>query len=218
MSDSPEQQAVWVFPPKKKRSVGKIIVILVLAVVALGIAALFLLFLWQNRPEAAPSPSSSPSLSASPSSSPSPSPDASDDPSPSPSDVPSAEPSAEPTESTPDTPDTPVTEPPAVDPDLQNFATQVSPRLDDALTGISLAEGTSGSEATGIVDNLLQDAQSLSDTAAPTSISGLWADSVVQYSARLQELRSAYESGGDIASAIAGAQEAVYDLRSIVGI
>lgn len=104
------------------------------------------------------------------------------------------------------------------DPDVATFAAQVQPRLDDASTGLSIAAGSSGQDAAQVIETLQQDAGNLSDAAAPSSISSAWYDAVGQYSARLGELRGAFEGGGDTQSAMDAATAALQKLRALVGL
>jgi hypothetical protein len=92
----------------------------------------------------------------------------------------------------------------------------VSGWLNDAVTGLDIVSGTSGQDALSVIDTLQNDAQRLSETSPPSSISSQWTDGVAGYSQRLGELREAV-SGGSSAS-VDAARSAVENLRSLVGL
>lgn len=203
MSDEKQPEAVWYFPPEKNKrwKVWLLIGIGVLAV-ALVVAFLFVALPSAYKPEPTASPSISPSATAT--STPMPSPTPTDAPSP------TASPSAPATEEP--------TQPPVTDPDLDDFAAQVQPVLDDAVTGLGYASEDGGQSGANDVALLQEDAQRLSDTVAPSSIASDWADGVSAYLDRLDTLQAAYSSGNGVSSAESGARSALNALRSLVGL
>lgn len=56
---------------------------------------------------------------------------------------------------------------PGADPSVDQFRAQVQPRLDDASTGLDMAQGPGGDTAVQIVDSLQNDAQNLAGQAPP---------------------------------------------------
>lgn len=200
MSDEQQPRAEWIFPEQKKSNKGRIWLIVGLSVLAVAIVAALLFFLLPRGGEPEPTPTPTDSASATPT----PSATQTQTATPTPSAAPTQEPG--------------VTPPPVPDPDLATFAAQVQPRLDDASTGLTIAADLSGQEAAQVVESLQQDAGRLSDTAAPSSISSAWYDGVGQYSARLGELRSVFESGSNTQSAMDAATAALKDLRALVGL
>lgn len=190
-------EAVWIFPEEKPRRGGRIALIIGLVVAALIAAGVVVLFLIPHGDGAAPTPSPSVSKSSTPT------PSASPTPTVTPSDLPTA----------------PVTSPPPVpDPSVDQFRAQVQPRLDDANTGLGIAEGQSGDTAAQTVDSLQIDAQNLAGQPAPASIAESWSQDVNTYSAKLQALKTAYTSGSDASAALADARAALGQLRSLVGL
>ncbi|MDQ0645062.1 hypothetical protein [Microbacterium murale] len=198
MSDEQQPRAEWIFPEEKKSNKGRVWLIVGLSVLAVAVVGALLFFFLPRGSDPAPTPSPTATKTATPTPSPTPTPTV----------MPTPEPTAPP-ETTP---------PPVPDPDLATFAAQVQPRLDDAVTGLSIAAGSSGEEAAQVVDSLQQDAGRLSDAAAPSSISSTWYESVGQYSARLGELRGAIESGSDTQGAMDAAAAALQELRTLVGL
>ncbi|KJL28400.1 hypothetical protein [Microbacterium oxydans] len=185
----------WAPIPPKPSNRGRIWLIVGLSVLALVIVGALLFFLLPRGGAPDPGSSASPSPSASPTASSTPTPSA-----------------------TPEDPETPVnTPPPPVDPDLATFRTQVTPRLDDAGTGLGfIADAGSQEEAASIVEQLQIDAQQLSDVVPPSSIASQWRDAVSAYSAQLEKLRIAGTGSGSTA-AIESAQNALSELRAVIG-
>lgn len=208
-SDAPQQEAVWYFPPKKNGS-GKIWLISALAGIALAIAVVFLVFVLPSAvgPEASPSPT--PSESATPSPSPTAAPTSTPTPTPTPTVAPT--PTATPT------PDPEEPAPPVPDPGVDEFAAQVQPRLDDAAAGLQYAAEAGGEQAATDVGFLREDAERLSDTPPPSSISADWASGVSNYLSALDDLQNAYRNGGDVSGAQGTATSALQTLRDLVGI
>ncbi|WP_460799728.1 hypothetical protein [Microbacterium sp. GXF0217] len=208
-SDSPQQEAVWYFPPKKNSS-GKIWLISALAGIALAIAVVFLVFVLPSAfgPEASPSPT--PTDSASPS----PSPTATETPTPTPTPTPTVTPAPTPTP----TPAPEDSAPPVPDPGVGDFAAQVQPVIDDAATGLQYAAEAGGEQAANDVGLLREDAERLSDTPPPSSIAADWASGVSNYLSALDNLQNAYRSGGDTTGAQSTATSALQTLRDIAGI
>lgn len=206
--EGPQQEAVWYFPPKKNSS-GKIWLISALAGIALAIAVVFLVFVLPSgfQPEASPSPTPSESRapSATPTAAPSPTPTPTPTPTPEPTVAPTTEPTSEP-------------EPPAPDPDLDAFAGQVQPRLDDGVTGLQYAAESGGEQAATDIGLLRADAEVLSDTPAPSSISADWSSGVSNYLTALDNLQNAYRSGSDVAGAQSAAASTLQTLRDLIGI
>ncbi|WP_298037693.1 hypothetical protein [uncultured Microbacterium sp.] len=199
MSDEPQPHAVWVFPEKKKRTAGKVWLIVVLSVVALAIVGTVLFFFLPRA--GAPSPSPSPTASS-----------ASPSPSPSSTASPTATPSPEPSQ-------VPQTTPPEIpDPDIDTFAAQVKPRLDDATTGLTMVREMSGQDASQVVDQLQQDAERLTSVPAPSSISTQWNDAVGAYAAQLKALRTAYDSGSNATAGLDASASALQTVRALVGL
>jgi len=198
MSDEQQPRAEWVFPEQKKTNKKRIWLIVGLSVLAVAIVAALLFFLLPRGGE--PEPTPTPTDTASPS----PTPTATPTDTPAPTAAPTQEPGTTP--------------PPVPDPDIPTFAAQVQPRLDDASTGLTIAADLSGQEAAQVVESLQQDAGRLSDAAAPSSISSAWYEGVGQYSARLGELRGAFESGSNTQSAMEAATAALKELRALVGL
>lgn len=197
----PQPEAVWVFPPKKSRG-PRIALIVLLVVLALIVAAGLAVFLIPHGDDG-PAPSAGPSVS--------PTPSATSTPTPSPTPTVSVPPSEAPT-----APATTAPVPP--DPSVAEFRGQVQPRLDDATTGLALAQGTSGDAAVQIVDALQNDAQNLAGQSAPDSIRSAWGGAVSDYAAKLQTLRSAFSAGSDASGALADARSALAGLRALVGL
>lgn len=196
MSDEqPEVRWAPIEPrPKNDRRIWIIVGSIVVAVL---IVAALVFFLIPRSGEPAPGASGSPMPSASAS--------------------PSLGDTAEP--GTPaETPAPEITPPAPVEPTLDAFRTQVTGWLTDAPQGLDIVAGSSGDEALSVVDSLVDDAQRLSDTQAPSSIDPQWRDGVSAYSQRLSELRSAVSGGSGVPSAVDAARTAVQNLRGIVGL
>ncbi|MBN9156307.1 hypothetical protein [Microbacterium sp.] len=193
-------EAVWVFPEEPKNRGGRIALVVGLVVAALVAAGVVVLFLIPHG-DGAPTPTPSPTTSAT--STP----------------KPTASPTSTPTTVPTDLPTAPVTSPPPVpDPSVAQFRGVVQPRLDDASTGLDLAQNQSGDAAVQIVDSLQNDAQNLASQPAPSSISTAWSDGVTSYSAKLQALRAAFSGGSDASAALADARAALGQLRALVGL
>lgn len=207
---APQQEAVWYFPPKKNSS-WKVWLISGLAAIALAIVVVFLVFVLPNglQPEGTPSPTAS--ASGSPSSTPTPTTTPTPTATPTPTPTPTPEPTVEPTE-----PSAP--EPPAPDPDLDAFAGQVQPRLDDGATGLQYAAESGGEQAATDIGFLRADAEVLSDTPPPSSIAADWSNSVSNYLTALDNLQNAYRGGSDLAGAQSAASSALQTLRDLVGL
>ena len=191
MSDERQSEAVWVFPEKKRNKV-RIWLIIGLSTLALVIVSVVLFFILPRNgaPELSPSPSS-----------------ASATPSPTPTSSPLPTPTPEPIQ----------TQPPLPNPDVDTFVGQVQPLLDDAVRGLQLVKENMDLGAQ-IVDSLQKDAEVLSDTPTPSSISEDWSDAVVQYAAKLRDLRAAYESGSATPESLDASNEALQNVRSVVGL
>ena len=199
----PQPEAVWVFPEKPQRGKGWLIAVLI--VVALAVAAALVFFFLSQ--DGAPAPDASASPSASPTATPTPSATPTETPAPVPTPTPT------PGEITPLP-----SPPPATAPDLGAFAAEVQPFLDDALTGLSIAEGSSGTDAALVVETLQGDVGRLAERAVPASISDDWSDALARYSGHLSDLHSAYVRGSDSARALAAARASVQELRGLVGL
>lgn len=188
MSDE-QPRAEWIFPEQKKSNKGRIWLIVTLSIVAVAIVAV-LLFLFVPRQDGTPGATATSTSTPSPSSSG------------------TAEPEP-----------TPITTPPPVpEPDLDTFAGQVQPWLDDAATGLSMLAGMSGQEAVQVIESLQGDAGRLSGQAAPGSISSKWYEAVSDYANRLSELRSAIDGGGATQGALDSATAALQAMRELVGL
>lgn len=192
-------EAVWIFPEEKPKRGGRIALIIALVVAVLIAAGVVALFLIPRGDGAAPTPSPSVSKSATPS--------------------PTVSPTHAPTSAPTDLPTAPVTSPPPVpDPSVDQFRALVQPRLDDAATGLGIAQGQSGDAAAQTVDSLQIDAQNLAGQPAPSSIAGAWSQDVNAYSAKLQALKNGFASGADTSAALADARSALGKLRGLVGL
>ena len=101
---------------------------------------------------------------------------------------------------------------------FMKIRTQVSGWLTDAPQGLDIVAGSTGEQALPVVDSLVEDAQRLSDTQAPSSIDPQWRDGVSAYSQRLVELRSAVSAASGVTEAVDAARAAVENLRGVVGI
>lgn len=203
MSDEQQPRAEWIFPEQKESNKKRIWLIVGLSVLVVAIVGALLFFLLPRNSAPEPGSSASPSPSASPTPTSTPTPTAApEDPT-----TPSA---------TPEDPEAPVTTPPPpADPDLATFRAQVTPRLDDAGTGLGfIADASSAEEAASIVEQLQIDAQHFSEVVPPSSIETQWRDAVSAYSARLEKLRTA---GSGSAEDIEGAQSSLAELRSVIG-
>lgn len=197
MDEDQQPRAEWVFPEPGNRRTGRIWLIVCLAIAAILIVGIVLVFviLRGADPTSAPTPST-----ASPSSTPSPSPS----------------PTSAPT-STPDP--TPITtQPPVPDPGLDVFAGQVGGWLSDASTGLGIVPNLSGQEASQVVDTLQGDADRLSSAVAPSSISEQWYSAAEAYTVRLSELRAAVDSGEALQAPLDNASAALQQLRDMVGL
>ncbi|MGO1266979.1 MAG: hypothetical protein ACTMIY_10140, partial [Microbacterium gubbeenense] len=178
MSDEQQPGPEWIFAQQKRRDKAQIWWIIGFVVFALLIIGALLFFLIPRGAEPGPTPSPSPTRTATPS----PTPTSSS--TPTPTTPPTATPTDEPAP----------TQPPVPDPDLETFAAQVQPRLDDAVHGLDLVTQNLDLGAQ-IVDSLQQDATLLSDAEAPSSIADDWYSAVNQYASKLAELRATYDNG-----------------------
>jgi hypothetical protein len=205
MSDEQQPELRWAPMQPKPSRAGRVWMIVGLAVAELLVEAVVLFFVLPRSGDPEPGGSASPSSSASAT------------PTPTPTTTPTAT-TAPTATATPDPePSTPVeTQPPVADPSIPAFQGQVSGWLNDAVTGLDIVSGTSGQDALSVIDTLQNDAQRLSETSPPSSISSQWTDGVAGYSQRLGELREAV-SGGSSAS-VDAARSAVENLRSLVGL
>lgn len=196
MSDE-QPEVRWAPIEPKPKSRGRIWLIVGIAVATLAIVAALLFFLIPRGGEPMPGASGSPTPSASGS----PSPSGSADPS-TPGETPAPE----------------ITPPAPVEPTIDAFRTQVTGWLTDAPQGLDIVAGSTGEQAFPVVDSLVEDAQRLSDTHAPSSINPQWRDGVSAYSQRLAELRSAVSAASGVPEAVDAARAAVENLRGIVGL
>lgn len=202
MSD-PQPEYVWAYSDEKRKP-ARTWLIIGLAVVAVTVAvAVFLALVrpWETTAATpAPSPSASATTSSTPSASPSP--------------TGSATPSQTPT--TAPTPVPSVSPPAPADPALPVFRSKVQPLLDDAATGLSYAQDSSGEEGVQIADQLLDDAGRLSDAVAPSPIAPQWSKHVSDYGAGLEVLRVAFEQGASTSSALASARSSLESLVALL--
>lgn len=203
MTDS-QPEAVWVFPEKPRRSRAWLIVVLVVVALAIAGALVFLFFSGGDGPE----PDASPSPTASADVSPSPSPSVS----PTETAVPVPTPTA-----TPDDPPASPSPPPVTPPDVEAFAAEVGPFLDDALTGLSIAAGSVGMDAALVVETLQGDVGRMSERAVPGSIATAWSDELSRYDDHLSDLHEAYIRDGDPTRPLTAARASVQELRSLIG-
>lgn len=198
MSDGQQPRPEWIFPEEKKSNKGRIWLIVGLSVLALAIIGILLFFLIPRGGE--PAPTISPSASAT-------------TPTPTVTPSPTATATSAPTPTTEPVP----TQPPAPNPDLDTFRGQVQPRLDDATRGLQLVKDNMDLGAQ-IIDSLQNDAAALSDTPAPSSISGDWSAAVSQYASKLSELRASYDNGTDPQAPLDAAGTALQKVRALVGL
>lgn len=156
----PQQDAVWVFPPKKNHGprIALIVLLVVLTLIVAGGLVIFLI----PRDTGGPTPTPSPTITAA---SPSPAP------SPSPSVMPTTAPTTAPT------PD---------DPEITAFREQIGFRLSAAETGLDLI--AQGGDVGATISKLQGDAQRLADAAAPASIDEDWRTELELYSHSLDTL------------------------------
>lgn len=201
MTDEQQPELRWAPIEPKPRNSRRMWLIIGLVVAALVVAGVVLFFvLNQNgNPDAEGTASPSPSTSATSTATPSPSPTG------------SVEPTTEPT--------TPVqTEPPVVDPSVEAFRGQVSGWLGDAGTGLDIVAESSDQDALAVIDSLQGDAQRLSETQPPTSISEQWYGGVDSYVQKLKDLRSAVSNGSGVSAAAEAARAEIGDLKKLVGL
>lgn len=194
-------QWVYVQTPKKKRGKGWLIASVV--VLALIIAAV--VFFWLrggSGSQPAATPGTTPSATTTPAATPSAEPSASA----------SATPSATPL------PDGTATPPATEAPDVSDFAASVSNWLADATTGLGMIERFEASEGVGIADDLIGDAQRLSDAQPPTSISAAWATATDEYLTSLTTLKTVLSNGEDKATALSDSREKLATLNDLVGL
>ena len=198
MTDEPQPELRWAPLPPKPNNRGRMWLIVGLAIAALVIVGVVLFFLLP-RGEVDPDPTPSPSSSATATPTPTPTP------TPSPTTAPTDPPIA-------------TEPPPVVDPGVDAFRGQVSGPLDDAGRGLDYISSLSGQDALSVLDTLQEDAQRLSDTQPPSSISSPWRDGLAAYGQRLSELRTAVAGGAGTAPAVDAARTAVQNLRNVVGL
>lgn len=192
MSDEQQPRAQWIFSEQKKSNKRRTWLIVGLSVLVVAIIGIVLLIVIPRNDEAAPHTSES-------------------TPPPTPSMTSTTEPEPDPSLTPMTTP------PPAPDPDLSTFTIQVQPRLDDAVRGLNLLADNMDVGAQ-IIDSLQQDAEVLSDSMAPRSISDDWSAKVGEYSGRLGELRSTIDGGDGSYSALNAATVSLHELRLLVGL
>ncbi|WP_243224859.1 hypothetical protein [Microbacterium sp. CIAB417] len=197
MTDEPQPELRWAPREPKPANKRKVWLISGLAALALAIVVVFLVFVLPGAFPVGPTPS--PTSTRTPSAAPT----TTTTPSPTPTT------SSEPTEP-------PQTPPPVPDPDVDAFAGQVRPWLDDAVTGLQIASETSGEDAASVIEPIRQDAERLSDTPPPSSISAEWSDGVSSYLSALSDLQDAYRSGSGIGGAEDAATAALQNLRDLV--
>ena len=199
MSDEQQPGPEWIFAEQKSRDKGQIWSIVGIVVFGLLIVGALLFFLIPRGEDLSPSPTSTPTptTTTTPTASPTPTPS-----SPSTA-VPTGEPQP--------------TQPAVPDPDLDTFAAQVQPRLDDAVHGLDLVSNNLDLGAQ-IVDSLQQDTTILSDTPAPSSIADDWSAAVAQYATKLVELRATYDNGSDPQPTLDAATAALQKVRALVGL
>lgn len=205
----PEPEYVWVFPPDRRRTVGRIWLIVGLSIAAALIAgAAFWFFVRPGlaEPSATPTPSASASVTPSPSASASATPTPSASPTPGSSSPPSAT----------DAPVPPVPPVPS-DPSLSTFRDAVEPVLDSASTGLRYAREDGGMSAMNDIMLLQDDASRLSEKLPPSSIAARWSPALETYTRSLEPLRAAYERGEDANAEESAASAALNDLNAVLG-
>ncbi|MFD5215767.1 hypothetical protein [Microbacterium sp. NPDC058345] len=200
-----EPEYVWDYGRQRRRP-GRVWLIVALSVLAIAIAAvLFWVFFRPGAPaaERTPAPSASPAGTASPSATPSPS--VTPTPTPTPTPTASAAPTGKPTPPRP------------ADPDLTSFRDEVGPVLDAAATGLRYAREEGGMAAMQDVMLVQQDAERLTESVAPSAISGRWSDALATYGRALETLRAAYERGEEAHTEDRAATAALSELNDIAG-
>ena len=202
---NPQPEAVWVFPEKPQRGKGWLIAVLIVVALAVA-AALVFFFLSQNT---TPTPDASGTPSASPTATPTPTP--------SPTSTETAVPVPTPTPTPGEVTPLP-SPPPVVAPDVGAFAAEVQPVLDDALTGLSIAEGSSGMDAVLVVETLQGDVGRLAERSVPASIRDEWSDALARYNGHLTDLHTAYVRDSDATRPLEAARASVQELRGLVGL
>lgn len=198
MTNGQQPELRWAPIPPKPKNRGRVWLIVLAGVLAVAIVAALLWFLVVRG--GAPIVPPSPTPTATPTA----------------TTTPTAEPTPGETTTPSQTPQT--TPPPVPDPDLGTFAAQVQPRLDDAVRGLGMVEGATGPDAVEVVDQLQQDAERFTETAAPRSISDAWYPGVTDYMRSLSSLRTAADAGNNTADALATARQNLQSLRGLVGL
>lgn len=207
----------WVYVSTPKKRTGR--VVLIVALIVLVVAGLVALISWQMvtaANEARPTASATATATSTPTATPTPTttPSSTAPATPTPSATASVEPDPEPSATTPPT----EPENPQPDEPTGSFDEGVRNRLNDASTGIQVASMVSGRDLIDqVVNPLTLDAQNLADHAVPAASAAQWRATTSAYLAALADLRTAAESGGDTAAAIAAARTQVDALRSLAG-
>ncbi|WP_417508314.1 hypothetical protein [Microbacterium sp.] len=199
MSDDQQAGPEWIFAQQKQRDKAQIWWIIGFVIFALLIIGTLLFFLIPRGDDTSPAPIHPPTAT------PTPSPTSTQTSTPAPTSPSTTSPIDEPL----------LTQPPVPDPDLETFAAQVQPRLDDAVHGLDLVTQNLDLGAQ-IVDSLQQDATILSDTAAPSSIAEDWNKAVTQYATKLADLRGTYSNGANPQPALDAATAALQKVRALV--
>lgn len=189
MTDDGRPTAQWAPLSPAPNNRRRVWLIVGLAVAAIVIVALVLFFLLPRNDDTATTPSASPSPTSSTSESPGtpePSPTSSGEPSPTPA----------PTE-------------------LDPAAQRIDDQLGEALSELDAISSESPDVAVGIVGELQDAAQRLSDSLPGAGIDDAY-EEVQAYSAALDRLRGALTSGGDVSAALDSARDALAELRAVV--
>lgn len=164
---------------------GRIWLIVGLVIAIVAVAAVVLLFVLPRSGDTAPTQSPTPAVST---------PTGSAEPSPSPSDDPS--PTPQPTE-------------------LEPAAQRIDDQLGEALADLDAISDSPADVSLGIVDELQDAAQRLSDSLPGAGIEDAY-DELQAYSAALTDVRSALADGGSVTAALETARSALSELREAV--
>ncbi|MFJ4224664.1 hypothetical protein [Microbacterium sp. NPDC089695] len=192
MTEEPQPELRWAPLEPKPRNRGRVWLIVGLVAAGIVVIGLLLFFLLPRGAGQAPEQTATPTPTATPTATPTPTP----------------------------TPEPPVqTEaPPVPDPSVEAFSGQVGPRLQDAGRGLDIVRSAAGPDALPVVDTLQQDLQNVADTPPPSSIAAEWETAMLRYSDDLNAVRSAVESGGDIATAVDSAARSLTALKALIGL
>lgn len=113
----------------------------------------------------------------------------------------------------------PVTEAPEpVEPSLEEFQGRVGFWLEDASRGLDIVSTNTGQDAVAVVETLQGDAQRLSESQPPASVSDEWQKASAAYGASLDELHTVASAGTDTADAVEEARTRLQELSAVIGL